>query len=93
MVHWERNVRSLLRPSEHLLLTLEGSYLRHHGRESDSDASLESSEESHVILAIVVHVNQVTEESGRSIINTFALSSCADHPPKCVPLHRGQDTF
>lgn len=99
MVHRERDVRSLLRPSEHLLLILEGFFLRH-GLKSDSEASsptlvgdtsLESSsEETRVILAIIVHVDHAVGESGRLIINTFAPPSCAEHLPKCVPLYRGR---
>jgi len=80
MAQWdwepEHDVRSLLRPSERLLLVLEGSHLRP-GEESerDSEASppisfddtnLESaSEESRVILAVVGHVNHAMEEYGR----------------------------
>jgi hypothetical protein len=99
MVHWERDVRSLLRPSEHLLLILEGAFLRH-GLKGDSEASSpnfvgdaslgSSSEEPPVILAIVVHVDHAIGESGRLIINAFAPPSCAKHLPKCVPLHRGR---
>jgi hypothetical protein len=99
MVHWKRNVRSLLRPSEHLLLILEGSFLRH-GLKSDSEASSptfvgdtslgSSEEEARVILAIVVHVDHAMGESGRFIINAFAPPSCAKHLPKRVPLHRGR---
>lgn len=90
MSHWERAqaVRSLLRPSEHLLLLLEGSFPRH-GSESDSEASpatlvgdtsLGSSEETHVILAVVVHVDHAIGESGRLIINAFAPPPCAKPP-------------
>ena len=99
MVHWERDVRSLLRPSEHLLLILKGSFLRH-GLKGDSeespptfadDTSLgSSSEEARVILAIVVHVDHATGESGRLIINAFAPPSCVKHLPKRVPLHKGR---
>lgn len=83
MVHWEHDVRSLLRPSEYLLLVLEGSHLRHHDSEKDSkslsstffnDTDMESSSEgSHVILAIVGHMNRATGESGRSILDIYAL--------------------
>lgn len=79
MVHWKRNVRSLLRPSEDLLLIFEGSFLRH-GLKSDSEASsptfdgntsLESSnEETRVILAVVVHVDHATGESGSVFLYT-----------------------
>jgi len=99
MAHWGRDVRSLLRPSEHLLLTLEGSFLRR-GLKSDSeespptfvgDTSLgSSSEEARVILAIVVHVHHAMGEPGRLIMNTFTPPSCAKHLLKCVPLHRNR---
>ncbi len=93
-------MRSLLRPSERLLLVLEGSHLRPGGEsERDSkasppisfdDTSLESaSEESRVILAVVGHVNHAMEEYGRSLLNIFLLSSSAKHSPKRVSLHRG----
>ncbi|KAI0292853.1 hypothetical protein BC826DRAFT_1105265 [Russula brevipes] len=80
MVHWEHDVRSLLRPSEYLLLVLEGSHLRHHDLERDSkapsptsfnDADMESSyEESRVILAIVGHMSRATGESGSVFLYT-----------------------
>ncbi|KAF8491842.1 DNase I-like protein, partial [Russula emetica] len=79
MVHWERDVRSLLRPSEHLLLILEGAFLRH-GLKGDSEASSptfvgdaslgSSSEEPRVILAIVVHVDHAIGESGSVFLYT-----------------------
>jgi hypothetical protein len=83
MAHWERDVQSLLRPSERLLFTLEGSYLQH-GLESDSETStpispdktsLGSSEETPVILAIVGHVDHAMGESGRLILDTSAYHS------------------
>jgi hypothetical protein len=99
MVHWKRDVRSLLRPSEHLLLILKGSFLQH-GLKGDSEASSptfvgearlgSSSEETRVILAIVVHVDQAVGESGRLIINPLAPPSCAKHLTKCVSLHSGR---
>lgn len=99
MVHWKRVVRSLLRPSEHVLLILEGSFLRQ-GLKGDSEASSptfvgdtslgSSSEETRVILAIVVHVDHAIGESGRLIINASVPLSFAEHLPKCVPLHRGR---
>jgi hypothetical protein len=74
-------VQSLLRPSERLILVLEGSYLPH-GEERDSDASPpissgdinpeSSSEETRVILAIVEHVNHAMGESGRLILDASA---------------------
>jgi hypothetical protein len=96
MAHWERDVQSLLRPSERLLLTLEGSYLPH-GWETDSEASPPGMgsppEEARVILAIVEHVNRAMGESGRLILDAFALSFYAKHPLKCVPLHRGRGSI
>ena len=99
MAHWERDVRSLLRPSEHLLLILEGSFLRH-GLKGDSEASSptfsgdtslgSSSEEARVILAIVTHADHATGESGRLILDAFAPPSCAKHILKRLPLHRGR---
>src|SRR5260370_30781764 len=99
MAHWERAVRSLLRPCEHLLLVLEGSPLPR-GLKSDSEASLpnsfgdtslgSSSQETRVILAVVAHVNHAVGESGRLIPDISVLSFCAKHPSKCVPLHRGR---
>jgi hypothetical protein len=84
--HWERDVRSLLRPSESLLLILDGSSLRHDrlGRRSPrpeappstflddtSLASLGPSEGSRVILAVVGHDGLAMGESGRLILDTF----------------------
>jgi hypothetical protein len=97
----ERDVRSLLRPSEQLVFILKRSYLRR-GGEGDSDLkappSISSddtslvppSEETRVILAIVGHMNNAMEERGRSILNTFTLSFSAEHSLKCVSLHRGR---
>jgi hypothetical protein len=78
MGHWKHNVRSLLRPSEHLLLILKGSFPRH-GLERDSEVSPPTfvsdtspgsfSEDTRVILAIVVHVDHAIGESGRLIIS------------------------
>jgi hypothetical protein len=95
-------VQSLLRPSERLLLTLEGSYLPH-GSEGESEALAPddtssgpspSSEEPRVILAVVEHVNRATSgESGRLILDASALSFYANHPLKCVPLHRGRGSI
>ena len=95
MPHWhwepERYVRSLLRPSEHLVLILEGSHF-YRGGERDPKApppisfdhtTLGSpSEESRAILAIVEHVDHAREANGRSILNAFALSLSAEHSPK-----------
>ena len=100
MVHWERDVQSLLRPSERLLLTLEGSYLPH-GSEGESEALAPGdanpgslSEEPSVILAVVEHVNRATSgESGRLILDAFALSLEAKHPLKCVPLRRSRGSI
>jgi len=87
----ERDVRSLLRPSEHLVLILEGSHLRRGGQRDpkapppisfDHTTLGSPSEESRVILAIVGHVNHAREANGRSILNTFALSLSAKHSPK-----------
>jgi hypothetical protein len=86
MAHWERDVRSLLRPSEHLLLVLEGSSPPHGWAESENSkapppissdkASLGSSSDgSRVVLAVVGHImNQAMEESGRSMLNNLPLS-------------------
>ena len=79
MMHGERDVRSLLRPSEHLLLTLKGSTLRR-GSEGNTESettqtpvgdsiSRSSSEDTHVILAVVGHVDRATGESGRLIFH------------------------
>jgi hypothetical protein len=96
----ERDVRSLLRPSEQLRLILEGSYLRPGGERdpdlkapslisSDDTNPVPPSEESCVVLAIVGHLGHATEEYGRSILNTFAMSLFfAEHSLKCVSLHR-----
>ena len=100
MVHWERDVQALLRPSERPLVTLEGSYLPH-GSEGEPEASRSgetspgsSSEESRVILAVVEHVNRATSgESGRLILDAFAPSFYAKRPLKCVPLHRGRGSI
>ena len=91
--HWEpeRDVRSLLRPSEHLVLTLEGSHLRRGGERDpkapppisfDHTTLGTPSEESRVTLAIVGHVNHAREANGRSMLNTFPLSLSAKHSPK-----------
>jgi hypothetical protein len=81
-------VQSLLRPSERLLLTLEGSYLQH-DLEGDSETSLpisfgdtslgSSSEETRVILAIVGHVDDAMGESGRLILDTSAYYSALNN--------------
>lgn len=101
MGHWKRNVRSLLRPSEHLILLLKGFFLRN-GSKSDSEASPATavgdtslgsiSEDIRVILAVVGHVDRAVGESGRLMINAFTSPCCAEHLLKCVPLHRGRLT-
>jgi hypothetical protein len=78
MADWERDVRSLLRPSEHLLVILEGSSLRHDRLPLDphpkapptsfDDTNVTSSgpfEELRVVLAIVGHDDRALGESGR----------------------------
>lgn len=99
MAHWGRDVRSLLRPSEHLLLVLEGSSLPHASGRAESEdskapppisseeANMGSSEEPRVILAVVGHMNQAKEESGRSMLNNFTSSFRAKDSPKRVSLH------
>ena len=94
----KHDVRSLLRPSEQLLLILEGLYVRPGGeRDSDLKAPLPissddtslvlPSEEPRVVLAIIEHVDHAMEEYGRSILNTFTLSFSAKRSLKCVSLH------
>ena len=88
MAHWERGVRLLLRPSEHLLLILEGSSLRHDRRRSPppkaptpassgnaslAPSGLSAGEGSRVILAIVGHKDHAAGESGRSMLHTLSL--------------------
>ena len=91
--HWEPeyDVRSLLRPSEHLVLILKGSHLRRGGERdprapppiSFDHTNLGSpSEESRVVLAIVGHVDHAREVNGRSILDTLVLSLSAKHSPK-----------
>ena len=107
MADLERDVRSLLRPSEYLLVILEGSSLQH-GRSplaphpkaspptSSDDKSLASSgpfEGLRIVLAIVGHDDRTMGESGRLTHPTFFLCHLAlNCLLKCVPLLRGDST-
>jgi hypothetical protein len=91
MADWERDVRSLLRPSEHLLVLLEGSSLRHdrpppapHPKTSPptslditSAAPSGPLEGLRVVLVIVGHDDRAIGESGRLTRPTFSLCHLA----------------
>ena len=72
MVHWERQVRSLLRPSEHLNLVLVGTALLDNLPRTCGPKS--------VILAVVGNMpaGLEVEESGRSIFYTSVPLFCAE---------------
>ena len=76
MVHWEREVRSLLRPSGHLHLLLVGTALPTNlGR-----AHIPHTREPSVILAVVGHmpIGRAVEDSGRSMLYIYILMLCAE---------------
>jgi hypothetical protein len=74
MAHWEREVRSLLRPSEHLRLILVGTTLLNNLPRTRVSETREPS----VILAVVgnLPVGLEVEESGRSIFYTSVPILC-----------------
>ena len=76
MVHWEREVRSLLRPSEHLHLILVGAAL------ILPRTRVPNSREPSAILAVVGHMpvasDRAVEDSGRSMPHTPVLIFCAE---------------
>ncbi|KAI0258569.1 Endonuclease/exonuclease/phosphatase [Gloeopeniophorella convolvens] len=74
MSHWQHDVRSLLRPSEHVHLILEGTSSPEKDlsqaatQASLSEINLASSEEWGVVLAVVGHVEQASGETGSVFI-------------------------
>lgn len=76
MVHWEREVRSLLRPSGHLHLLLVGTALPYNLARADVPHTRGPS----VILAVVGHmpVGRAVEDSGRSMLYIYVLIFCAE---------------
>lgn len=74
MAHWEREVRSLLRPSEHLRLILVGTALLNNLPRT----RIPKTREPFVILAVVgnLPVGREVEESGRSIFYTSVPVLC-----------------
>ena len=71
MVHWEREVRSLLRPSGHLHLLLVGTALPN----NLATAHIPHTRGPSVILAVVGHmpVGRAVEDSGRSMLYIYVL--------------------
>jgi hypothetical protein len=76
MVHWEREVRSLLRPSEHLHLIIVGTAL------NLPRTRVPNSREPPAILAVVGHMpaasDRAVEDSGRSMPHTPVIIFCAE---------------
>lgn len=76
MAHLEREVRSLLRPSEHLHFILVGTALLNDLPRTRVPKTGEPS----VVLAVVGHVpvGRDVEESGRYMFSTFVQLFCAE---------------
>ncbi len=85
MAHWEREVRSLLRPSEHLHPILVGTALLNNLPRTRVPKTREPS----VILAVVGHISvDRVEESGRSMFRTSVPLFCTELLVKSVFIYR-----
>ena len=88
MAHWDREVRSLLRPTEHLRLILVGTASLNHPRIRFP----KTKEPPPVILAVVGHTSMNhAAESGRSMFYTSKTILCAELLAKSVLIYREPD--